>query len=187
MRPLRALGPSLLALILVSGLALPSWSAEPASSGVTTVIVVRHAEKDKTDKTDDPPLSEPGQRRAEALASVLDGAGVSAIYVTPTKRTRATAGPVAKQAGLTLLERPATPASGAGYAVELAREVLEKQKGKTVLIVGHSNTVPDIVKAFSHVAVPELTDADYDRLFIVEVPAEGPARLFKVRYGEANP
>lgn len=174
----------LLTLLAASLLLLGSHASLLArEAGTTTVVVVRHAEK-ATDSPDDPSLTPAGQKRAEDLAAVLDGARVSAIYSTPFKRTHATAEPLARKLGLKILDRPMTAANRASYAGDLAREVLKQQKGKTVLIVGHSNTVPDIVKAFSHIAVPPLTDADYDRLFIVEVPATGPARLFKARYGE---
>jgi broad specificity phosphatase PhoE len=177
----------LLTLLAASMLLLGSHASLLArEAGVTTIVVVRHAEK-AADSPDDPSLTPAGQKRAEDLAAVLEGARISAIYSTPFKRTHATVEPLAKKLGLTILDRPMTGANRATYAGDLAREVLKQHRGKTVLIVGHSNTVPDIVKAFSHIAVPPLTDMDYDRLFIIEVPAEGPARLFKVRYGEKNP
>ena len=177
----------LLALLVVSLFTLHCHASFLGrKADITTVVVVRHAEKG-TDSPYDPTLNAAGQRRAEALASALDGAGVSAIYSTQFKRTLATAEPLAKHYGLKVIERPITQANGTSYAGDLARDVLAQQRGKTVVIVGHSNTVPDIVWAFGHIPITPLTDADYDQLFIIEVPGEGPARLFKVRYGEANP
>ena len=186
MRAPHGFRPSLLALFAASLLTLGCHGSLFGSGEVTTVVVVRHAEKG-TDSPYDPTLSDAGRRRAEALAAALDGAGVSAIYSTQFKRTLATAEPLAKRFGLKVIERPITQANGPTYGGDLARDVLAQQKGKTVVVVGHSNTVPDIVWAFGHIPITPLTDADYDQLFIVEVPAEGPARLFRTRYGEANP
>lgn len=171
--------PLLLVLLLAASPALRGHDDAPA--GVTTVVIVRHAEKAQDDPKD-PSLSEVGKARAEALASALDSAGVGAVYSTQYKRNVQTVEPLAKRLGLAVTQKPIT-GDAAAYAKELAREVLAKEKGKTVLVVGHSNTVADLVQAFSGATVAPLTDADYDQIFIVVVPGSGPARLFKTRYG----
>ena len=150
--------------------------------GTTTIIVVRHAEK-STDDPRDPSLSAAGQERAKALIGVLKSAGVSDIYTTQYKRTRQTAEPFAQQSGVSIVERPINAANSSNYARDLAREILSTSSGKGVLVVGHSNTVPDIVKALSGIAVPEITDAEYDHVFIVVVPASGTPRLMQLRFG----
>lgn len=161
-------------------------SAAPVTATATTVVVVRHAEK-STDDPRDPTLSSEGQERARALMSVLKNAGVTAIYTTQYKRTRETAEPFAQQSGISILERPINAANSATYARDLAQEILTKSAGKGVLVVGHSNTVPEIVKALSGSTVPAITDPEYDHIFIVVVPASGSPRLMQLRFGRPGP
>jgi broad specificity phosphatase PhoE len=154
----------------------------PVTAGTTTIVVVRHAEK-STDDPRDPSLSALGQERARALSAVLKDAGITDIYTTQYKRTRQTADPLARQSGVSIIERPINTTNSATYAPDLAREILSRSGGKSVLVVGHSNTVPDIVKALSGRVVPPITDAEYDHIFIVVIPASGSARLMQVRFG----
>lgn len=154
----------------------------PVASGTTTITVVRHAEK-STDDPRDPSLSAAGEERARDLSVALKDAGITDIYITQYKRTRQTAEPLAQRFGISITERPITAANSATYAPDLAREILTGSVGKNVLIVGHSNTVPDIVRALSGSVVPAITDAEYDHIFIVVVPTSGPARLVQVRFG----
>jgi phosphohistidine phosphatase SixA len=156
-----------------------------AADATTTIVIVRHAEK-ATDDPRDPSLSDAGQARAAALATALEGAEVGAIYATQFKRTRGTGELLAKKSGIGVTVRPIANPDAAAYAEALARDVLAKEAGKTVVIIGHSNTVPELVKAFAGRSVPALTEEDYDRLFIVVRPPSGPARLFQTRYGAAN-
>jgi broad specificity phosphatase PhoE len=146
------------------------------------VVVVRHAEKN-TDDPRDPSLSATGEERAKALSSVLRDAGISDVYVTQYKRTRQTAEPLAQQSGISIVERPINAANAATYAHDLTQEILAKSAGKGVLIVGHSNTVPDIVKALSGAAIPAITDSEYDHIFVVVLSASGPPRLMQLRFG----
>lgn len=167
-------------LLLALFAAFPVWAHDETPAGVTTVVIVRHAEK--ADASRDTALSATGKARAEALASALESAGVGAVYATQFQRTRLTAEPLARRLNLSTVERPVGEDVPA-HARDLAREVLAKEKGKTVLIVGHSNTVPELVKAFSGVTVAPLKEEDFDQIFVVVVPPSGPARLFKTRYG----
>jgi phosphohistidine phosphatase SixA len=95
------------ALLLTALLAAPASLAgqSPVTTGSTTVIIVRHAEK-ATDDARDPSLSPAGQHRAQALASALGDAGVTALYATQYKRTRATAEPLAQRLKLAVVECP---------------------------------------------------------------------------------
>lgn len=169
----------------------PTTAETVVAKEATTIVIVRHAEKG-TDDPSDPSLSEAGQARARALAAALEGSQVSAIYTTQYKRTQETGKPLAEQPALMKLPkvditvRPVTPANMRGYAVSLAREVLEKQAGKTVVIVGHSNTVPELVKAFGGKEVNPLTEEEYDRLYILVRPVAGPLRLFQTRFGSPS-
>jgi broad specificity phosphatase PhoE len=150
------------------------------TDAATTIVVVRHAEK-STDDPRDPSISAIGWERANALSETLKGAGVGAIYSTQLKRTRQTAEPLAKKLGLSIIERPPTMA-----AADLAKEVLANQSGKTVLIVGHSNTVPDIVKALSGIEVAPIADNEYDHLYIVVLAPGKSAQVINSRFGRAT-
>ena len=173
--------------VLVQACAAPQSSrVAPVSAASTTIVVVRHAEKSADDPRD-PSLTAAGQQRALALSAVLKDAGVTAIYTTQYKRNRQTAEPLAQQSGISITERPISGANTATYAQDLAQEILTNSLGKTVLVVGHSNTVPDIVKALSGIAVPPITDPEYDHIFIVTIPASGPPRLMQLRFGQPAP
>jgi broad specificity phosphatase PhoE len=174
-------------LLLTVFLAVPASlaSQSPAATSTTTVIVVRHAEK-ATDDPRDPSLNSVGQLRAQLLADALEDAGVTALYVTQYKRTRATAEPLASRLKLVPVERSVASGSADGHARDLAREILSRHRGGTVVVVGHSNTVPAIVEAMSGRKVMPITEAEYDHIFIVIVPQAGSARLVKARYGEAS-
>jgi broad specificity phosphatase PhoE len=177
---------ALLALVLgVQGCVSVGVNRAPIA-GATTVIVVRHAEKG-TDDPRDPSLTDAGRARALALRDVLKDASVSAIYSTQYKRTRQTVEPLAAQSALTIIERPVNSANSATYAADIAREVLGANRGKTIVIVGHSNTVPAIVQAFTGVPVKAMEDTEYDHIFIVVIPASGAPRLMNVRFGRPAP
>ncbi|HSJ23289.1 MAG TPA: phosphoglycerate mutase family protein [Longimicrobiales bacterium] len=156
------------------GLALLLAGAVPALAQDLTVVLVRHAEK--VDDSRDPALSEAGHRRAEALADILADAGVSAIYTTQFQRTVQTAAPLAQRLGVAA---QVVPASGGTHAADVAARVREHREG-TVVVVGHSNTVPDIIATLGG---PVLTigDDEYDHLFILRLTADG-VRIIRARY-----
>ncbi|MFC0445152.1 SixA phosphatase family protein [Pseudidiomarina halophila] len=122
-----------------------------------SIIVVRHAEKAVAES--DPPLSEKGQRRAQALAEMLSKVQISAIYSTPYKRTEQTVSPLAQQHGLEVKNYRA------GDGENLAAQLRDAQQD--VLVVGHSNTVPGIVRALD-IEVEDLTEQDYGDVFVVQ-------------------
>jgi broad specificity phosphatase PhoE len=144
---------------------------------VTVVILVRHAEK-AAEPANDPPLTAVGQERARALAALLGDAKVGAVLHTPTARTRDTALPVAERFGLT----PEVVRPGADAVAEAVR----KHPGKTVVVVGHSNTVMAYIAALGGPQRPALCDHQYDGLYTLVI-AHGEVRLVEGRYGPANP
>jgi phosphohistidine phosphatase SixA len=144
----------------------------------TTVVLVRHAEK--VDDSADAALSEAGLLRAQALAAALADAGVSAVHVTQRTRTRDTAAPLAARLGIT----PVVTATGgavAEHAARIAALIRGHEPGTTVLVVGHSNTVPAIILALGGPAVGDIEDDEYDNLFVLLVSSAG-ARLIRGRY-----
>lgn len=149
----------------------------PAPS--TTVIVVRHGER-AAEPAADPILTPAGSARADALAELVKDAGVKAVVSTQFQRTRLTVAPTAAKLGLTA---QVMDARAPGHARMVADSVLAKHRGQVVLVAGHSNTVPDIVAAFGAPKPADICDAGYDNLFIVTVPASGPASVVRLRYG----
>lgn len=160
-------------------------AASPPTAAPTVVILVRHAEKAPA-PANDPVLDSIGTRRAETLLDVVRDAKVTAVYTTPYARTRLTAQPVTTSLGLVpnVVEvRGGTPA----HVRAVADRVLAEQRGRTSLVVGHSNTIPLIVRALGGVAPDQLEDHEYDNLFIVTIPASGEVTTVRARYGPANP
>ena len=131
----------------------------------TSVFVVRHAERaDAAAGTapmmaTDPDLSEVGKARAQSLATALKDAGITAIYTTEYKRTKQTGEPLAKALGIQVTAVPAREMPA----------LLEKLKAATanVLVIGHSNTVGEVIAGLGVAEPVKLTDSDYDNLFVV--------------------
>ena len=145
----------------------------------TTVWIVRHAEKDLKNPSDpDPALSIDGQERAKDLASLLLQKRVLAVYSTRFKRARQTAEPTAYGHGVTVQTYdPADPAA-------FAASVLRQHKGGSVLIVGHSNTVLELVEAFGiKRPMPALSEDDYNYVFAVTVQ-DNSIQLQTSQYGK---
>jgi len=172
----------LTALAAFVGLSLALFAAwEWGTAGSTTVIVVRHAEKDLSVNVTDPPLSPAGEARAALLARMFVDAKalghVDAIYVSPALRNRLTAKPLAARLGIVETVAPADDPRG------LARRALREHAGGRVLIVGHSDTVPRIVAALSgNPNIPEIGDQEYGTMYIVTVPRIGHANLLRLNY-----
>lgn len=160
-----------LALLLLATSAFANGGPE-----ITTVILVRHGEK--AGPSGDVPLSEAGLARASELARVLEGVKLDAIYTTPFERTRKTVAPVAEKLGMKVDE----VAAGKTYVEEMAKLIREKHEGDTVLISGHSNTTPDVIRALG-ATVPDMPDSTYDDLYIVTLIEGATPKLLSLRYG----
>ena len=147
-----------LALLVAVLLATPAAAQQ-------TVFLVRHAERADTSPgisptmAADPDLSEAGRARAESLASALKDARITAIYATEFKRTQQTAAPLAKILGLTV--KVVTSKSAADLLKQLKAE-----KGN-VLVVGHANTVPEVIKAIGVATPVTIGDDEFDNMFLV--------------------
>ena len=151
----------------------------------TTVIVVRHAEK-ATGQGDDPHLSDFGEARARALARALEDAGVTAVITTQFVRTGETAAPTARAAGVAPEVVPVRWDSVPSNAAAVA-QAAERHRGEVVLVVGHSNTVADIVAALGGEKPGEICESEYDRMEIVTIEVTGTVRLIESRYGAPTP
>lgn len=165
-----------LLLTLLAAVLAPSLLAAPK---VTTVILVRHAEKASLE--DDPPLSAAGVERAKELARVLTAVPVRAIYVTQYVRTQMTARPYAEAVGI----KPVVRQAGKTYAAELAKTILAEHAGKTVLVVGHTNSTADMLRAFGVPKVAVIEESTFDNLFVVTLVKGAPPVVTALRYGVA--
>jgi len=155
--------------------------SSPVPEADRLVVLVRHAEK-AAEPSDDPPLTEAGLARAAALAASLDGAGIGSVIVTPFRRTRETAEPVAAAAGIdaTVIEITGGMAQHLEAVVQAVRA---RPPGEPVLVVGHSNTIPAIIGALGGPSLPDLCESEYANLFIMVLPARGTPRLVEASYG----
>lgn len=143
-----------------------------AASAQSTIFIVRHAEK-AASVGKDPDLSETGRARAESLAKMLKDAGITAIYVTDLQRTQQTAAPLAKNFGIIPTILPANDIA------TLSAKLRDIRAGN-VLIVGHLDTVPKLIKALGITTSITLDDTDYDNLFVILL--EEKPRLIRLHY-----
>jgi broad specificity phosphatase PhoE len=173
-----------LLLTLLIAAATPAF-AQANGPQPTTVILVRHAEKD-VEPAGDPVLTEAGRARAAALDELLASRGVAAIIVTEYARTRLTAEPLATRLGLTPEVLPAR-AGLREHALGVAELVRGRYAGRTVLVVGHSNTVPAIVAALGAGPVEPICDGSFANLFMVTVQPDGRAQVERSTYGAPDP
>ena len=153
---------------LMLGLAAPARAAK-------AVIVVRHAEKaNQTDK--DPELSLYGEDRAVALTRLVRGTKIDAVYVTELRRTRDTAAPLCRQRAL----KPTVV--NAGDTAALVQQLRALPADAVAVVVGHSNTVPEILAALGVKEKVEIRDDEYGRVFLVVPGAAGAATLLELEY-----
>jgi 2,3-bisphosphoglycerate-dependent phosphoglycerate mutase len=151
-----------------------------SSMTTTTVVLVRHAEKE-LGTIEDPPLTSQGEQRAQLLARMFgerEGLGrIAAVFASDTRRAQRTATPLAERLGL-----PITTIKGPDYD-QIIRRIRSDYRGKSVLIVGHSNTVPELVRRLAHVKdVPEIPDAEYGTMYVVTMPTLGRASVLRLTY-----
>ncbi len=165
-----------LAALLVSSVALWLWSTARA----TTVVVVRHAEKQLA-AGEDPALTDAGRARSELLARMFGAAAgpgrIDAIYVSGWQRTQQTAAPLAARLGL----RPQILTIDDPRA--LARRLLRENIGRRVLLVWHGDVIPQVVGALSgRDDIPPIAADEYGTLYVVTVPAIGHGSVLRIAY-----
>src|SRR4026207_121372 len=148
------------------------------SRPVTTVILVRHAEKQLEPMNQDPDLTPEGFARAQEIAREFGGAGINAIYATQYKRTQQTVKPLSDSTGVpvTLLQSNETD--------ELVKRIQTSLRGQTIFVAGHNNTVPAIASTLSGESFPTIPENEYDNLFIVTIYRFGKAKVLKLKYGK---
>ena len=168
----------LLAAVL-GGLALslvPRLSADLE----TVILIIRHAEKSSA-PGQDPPLSPAGEARAQALVQIARTAGIQKIYASEFQRTQQTVQPLATALGLTI----DTTFQGKDLS-GLSNDILTNHRGQTVLVVHHTNTVPQIIAQLGGGVVPTIDDArEFDRFYIIHHRRSG-TTVTLLKYGAAS-
>ena len=172
----------LLIIILITMSVINGKQPEPSiREDLTTLILVRHAEK-VLDNSEDPVLTAAGKKRAGELAYILAHAPIDFIYSTPYKRTKATIAPVAKSQHLTIKTYPPL------QELDFLKKLLKSHKGKTILVCGHSNTIPAMVSILTgNKKVIAIKDHVYDNLFMLQVRTIGDTILIRLRFGANTP
>ena len=174
----RALALSLLlAAPVAPAFAGPGPAVATQDTTVTTVILVRHAEKNPHPPGGDAGLNTQGLLRARELARVLAPAGVSAVYASQYGRTRMTAAPLAEAIG------DSVRTYDANHLDALAPRVLAEGRGRTVVIVGHGDTIGPTIEALTGAALGRPEPAPYDGMWVLTLEAGGGWRLLRLKYG----
>lgn len=153
--------------------------SQTAKSEITTIILVRHAEKAKSNDNN-PNLSEIGQQRAKKLAKTLKNASINAIYATEFARTQETAKPLSEiiNIPIKIIEANSTD--------KLVNEIQDKHKGENILVVGHSNTLPSIIEKLGNIKIQEINENEYNNLFILNISKNDRAKLLSLKYGKES-
>ena len=147
------------------------------------IYLVRHGETVAPKGTDTRPLSEAGQRRAALLAAMLKDAGIKAIFTSDLERTIKTAEPLAQ--GLRI-----EPKALAQLNVQFKQSDVDafvsllrtEHRGDIVLLVGHTNTVPALLKALGHPEEIKVPETEFDNLFVLIPNGQGPPTFLRLRY-----
>lgn len=178
----------LLTTALLAPLLIQSTAAQSTDDGfkATTVILARHAEKMDAPR-EDPPLNEAGVARSQRLAALLSSAGVKAIYTSQFLRTKQTGELLAKQLGITVTpitiqSKQSNPREVSEQSIRQIVDKIMEHPGDTALVIGHSNSVPDVIRMLGGDAVPTIDEKKFDDLFIVTVYAKGKAKVVQMKY-----
>ena len=145
---------------LVLIVSIPLLLLVTAANAAPVIFIVRHAEKASTDGND-PNLSLQGQKRADALAQILKDSQITSIFVTEFKRTQETAAPTARASHISPTVIPAKDFR------QLAGNL--RALNGNALVVGHGNTIPDLLKALGIGTSINIPEDDYTEIFAVMV------------------
>jgi broad specificity phosphatase PhoE len=150
------------------------------SMATTTVILVRHAEK-QLSTIDDAPLTTEGEARAERLANMLgersDALPITRIFTSEARRTQQTAAPLARRLGIAPTTLPAQQIDA------LVRALRDGPSDTVAVVVGHSDTVPAVIAGLTRNRITvTIDDSDYSSMFVVTVSTFGPPSVVRLRY-----
>jgi len=151
----------ILLLLLLGGCVGNTTLNTPGDS--FTLYLVRHAEK-QTDDGSDPGLTDEGKYRSEQLATWFQDKDIKDIWSSDYRRSRDTAGPLLARTGLEL--RLYDPR----HLPVLVEDLLENRRN--ALVVGHSNTTPELARLLCQCVIADMEDSEYDRLIVVSISAK---------------
>ena len=157
---------------------LVACGAQASVTAPTTLIVVRHAEREPGD---DPPLNAEGLKRAESLAKALEQAGLTAIYTTQYIRNRQTAEPLAARRGVAVTVRPIDFDETVAYVANLLEDIRRNHPGGVVLVIGHANGMN--AQIFAQLGGVGAGPNRYEDLYVVTLPYDSAPRLVLGTYG----
>jgi phosphohistidine phosphatase SixA len=147
---------------------------------VTTIIIIRHGERES--QAPDCGLSAEGLSRANDLKRTLRNVGISAIYTTPYRRAKETIKPLAGERNIAITEYSTRKPYD-----ELLHGILAENRGKVVIVVGHSFTIPKMVSNFTDGACnPKVAEDQFDNLFLITLGSDSVGFL-NLRYGRETP
>lgn len=144
----------------------------------TTAILIRHGEKDESQPgSADPHLSVEGRARAQTLVHVVGNAGIKAIYTSRFIRTKEMAQPLASKLNLepVQLDEPA----------RIKKDILTKRAGQSVLVIGHTDTIPQLVALLGGDLTIRIKDGEFDNLYLLSI-AGAAAHVTALHYGKAS-
>ncbi len=152
-----------LLLLLITFASFSIHAQDKSKSAVTTYYLIRHSEKDQSDKTNkNPNLTEVGKQRAENWSKIFENINFDAVYSTKYNRTTQTAMPTAKAQNLEIQFYDPR-----NFKLE---DFVASNQGKSILIVGHSNTTPMFANALLGEQHYEyLKEDDFGSLFIITI------------------
>lgn len=174
-----------LTCVLIGSLQPSLFSSSPPGSDITTIILVRHAERDTLQV--DPPISVAGRERAMVLATMLANAGIRAIYTTDYLRTQQTVEPLAS---MLRLKPEAVVAEGRDlneHVADLLGRIAAGGNEGVVLVSSHSNVIPVILRILGVDFNEEIPMHQYDDLFIITKQSGEPGRLLRLKFGKRTP
>ena len=164
-------------LLALPGMAGAAGRTPPPAMAVTHVFLARHAERFATG--DDPTLTPAGARRSALLGRMLRSANVTAIFTTQFERAKATADSVSAATGAPV------EIVHSDSSARLARIVRERFRGRTVAVIGHSDSLPNVVAELGWEGDEATKPWSYDDLCLLELRGDEPPRLLHLHYGGA--
>lgn len=169
-----------LLLIFLSVFSFNTALFAQTETGETRIFIVRHAEKEAGK---DPLLTPAGNKRAGDLLQVLRSENIQKIYVSQFRRTQQTADSLRIQLGIDTVHYTADTLCDKLVGAIMAHSDF----GKTILVVAHSNTIPQLIRKLGVFDYPygDIADPDYENLFLVRYE-KGKAKLTQMRFGEPS-
>lgn len=163
---------------LLAAFVLAQAASAQQTPRTSTVILVRHAEKTST--APDAVLTPAGRQRAECLAQVLKDSGIKRIFVSDARRTQLTADPLARALGITPTVVPAKDVN------TLVRDV-SNGAGGNALVVGHSDTLPQVIQRVQAGTIPPIGENEFDGLYVLTMLDGSSTPVLKLHYCAISP